>query len=202
MFYCFLELFEELEMYLLLEIICGICFEEQFRIDPICFYFEVPILRWFFFHVPAFAMLQEHYEAVMRRTLERSQRLEQRQKRWSWGGQSPDQDSRAGRDPLCMFVFSLSFIMHPLYNPACSELDFVLHAVGVKWSPEAIGQVSSLPVSVSQGSAPSCVSFCTPPWELYFPTGESDASVSSPVTIVVSSAPPEKPEKSAQGFVC
>ncbi|XP_024117753.1 MAP7 domain-containing protein 2 isoform X11 [Oryzias melastigma] len=66
---------------------------------------------------------KEHYEAVMRRTLERSQRLEQRQKRWSWGGQSPDQDSRAG---------------------------------------------------------------------------ESDASVSSPVTIVVSSAPPEKPEKSAQ----
>ncbi|XP_036066888.1 MAP7 domain-containing protein 2 isoform X17 [Oryzias melastigma] len=38
---------------------------------------------------------KEHYEAVMRRTLERSQRLEQRQKRWSWGGQSPDQDSRA-----------------------------------------------------------------------------------------------------------
>ncbi|XP_018588921.1 ensconsin-like isoform X10 [Scleropages formosus] len=29
---------------------------------------------------------KERYEAVMRRTLERSQRLEQRQKRWSWGG--------------------------------------------------------------------------------------------------------------------
>ncbi|XP_017562579.1 ensconsin isoform X8 [Pygocentrus nattereri] len=29
---------------------------------------------------------KEHYEAVMRRTMERSQRLEQRQKRWSWGG--------------------------------------------------------------------------------------------------------------------
>uniref|UniRef100_UPI00398EF888 ensconsin isoform X7 n=1 Tax=Pristiophorus japonicus TaxID=55135 RepID=UPI00398EF888 len=29
---------------------------------------------------------KEHYEAVMRRTLERSQRVEQRQKRWSWGG--------------------------------------------------------------------------------------------------------------------
>ncbi|XP_024117757.1 MAP7 domain-containing protein 2 isoform X15 [Oryzias melastigma] len=42
---------------------------------------------------------KEHYEAVMRRTLERSQRLEQRQKRWSWGGQSPDQDSRAARRP-------------------------------------------------------------------------------------------------------
>ncbi|XP_078810133.1 uncharacterized protein map7d3 isoform X17 [Oryzias latipes] len=38
---------------------------------------------------------KEHYEAVMRRTLERSQRVEQRQKRWSWGGLSPDQDSRA-----------------------------------------------------------------------------------------------------------
>ncbi|KAL7863233.1 hypothetical protein SRHO_G00122170 [Serrasalmus rhombeus] len=29
---------------------------------------------------------KEHYEAVMRRTMERSHRLEQRQKRWSWGG--------------------------------------------------------------------------------------------------------------------
>ncbi|XP_078025545.1 MAP7 domain-containing protein 2 isoform X14 [Epinephelus lanceolatus] len=37
---------------------------------------------------------KEHYEAVMRRTLERSQRLEQRQKRWSWGGLSTDSDGR------------------------------------------------------------------------------------------------------------
>ncbi|CAG09832.1 unnamed protein product, partial [Tetraodon nigroviridis] len=29
---------------------------------------------------------KEHFEAVMRRTQERSQRVEQRQKRWSWGG--------------------------------------------------------------------------------------------------------------------
>ncbi|TMS17026.1 Ensconsin [Larimichthys crocea] len=33
---------------------------------------------------------KEHYEAVMRRTLERSQRVEQRQKRWSWGGLDSD----------------------------------------------------------------------------------------------------------------
>ncbi|MED6247604.1 hypothetical protein ATANTOWER_009684 [Ataeniobius toweri] len=39
---------------------------------------------------------KEHYEAVMRRTLERSQRVEQRQKRWSWGGLSADQEGRAG----------------------------------------------------------------------------------------------------------
>nr|XP_046262292.1 ensconsin isoform X10 [Scatophagus argus] len=39
---------------------------------------------------------KEHYEAVMRRTLERSQRMEQRQKRWSWGGLSTDSDGRTG----------------------------------------------------------------------------------------------------------
>ncbi|XP_051944246.1 MAP7 domain-containing protein 2 isoform X11 [Hippocampus zosterae] len=39
---------------------------------------------------------KEHYEAVMRRTLERSQRADQRQKRWSWGGLSTDSDGRAG----------------------------------------------------------------------------------------------------------
>ncbi|XP_046906800.1 ensconsin isoform X7 [Hypomesus transpacificus] len=39
---------------------------------------------------------KEHYEAVMRRTLERSQRVEQRQKRWSWGGLSTDVDGRPG----------------------------------------------------------------------------------------------------------
>ncbi|KAM9412770.1 uncharacterized protein ACWYII_024876 isoform 13-T13 [Salvelinus alpinus] len=36
---------------------------------------------------------KEHYEAVMRRTLERSQRVEQKQKRWSWGGVS-ESDNR------------------------------------------------------------------------------------------------------------
>nr|XP_029515531.1 ensconsin-like isoform X1 [Oncorhynchus nerka] len=40
---------------------------------------------------------KEHYEAVMRRTLERSQRVEQKQKRWSWGGLS-ESDNRPG-DP-------------------------------------------------------------------------------------------------------
>ncbi|XP_065814565.1 ensconsin isoform X4 [Labrus bergylta] len=67
---------------------------------------------------------KEHYEAVMRRTLERSQRVEQRQKRWSWGGLSTDSDGR---------------------------------------------------------------------------TGDSDASASSPVTVVISPASPEKPPRSRQG---
>ncbi|KAB5571260.1 hypothetical protein PHYPO_G00222970 [Pangasianodon hypophthalmus] len=38
---------------------------------------------------------KEHYEAVMRRTMERSQRVEQRQKRWSWSGLT-DSDNRNG----------------------------------------------------------------------------------------------------------
>ncbi|KAK3563861.1 hypothetical protein QTP86_003736 [Hemibagrus guttatus] len=38
---------------------------------------------------------KEHYAAVMRRTMERSQRVEQRQKRWSWSGLS-DSDNRNG----------------------------------------------------------------------------------------------------------
>ncbi|XP_045885796.1 ensconsin isoform X4 [Micropterus dolomieu] len=38
---------------------------------------------------------KEHYEAVMRRTLERSNRVDQRQKRWSWGGLS-ESDGRTG----------------------------------------------------------------------------------------------------------
>ncbi|XP_037118212.1 ensconsin isoform X11 [Syngnathus acus] len=45
---------------------------------------------------------KEHYAAVMRRTLERSQRADQRQKRWSWGGLSTDSDGRAARkQPTC-----------------------------------------------------------------------------------------------------
>uniref|UniRef100_A0A667WN27 MAP7 domain containing 3 n=1 Tax=Myripristis murdjan TaxID=586833 RepID=A0A667WN27_9TELE len=42
---------------------------------------------------------KEHYEAVMRRTMERSQRVDQRQKRWSWGGLSSDSGGRTGKDP-------------------------------------------------------------------------------------------------------
>ncbi|KAM9376907.1 uncharacterized protein map7d3 isoform 10-T10 [Pholidichthys leucotaenia] len=37
---------------------------------------------------------KEHFEAVMRRTMERSHRVEQRQKRWSWGGLSSDSDGK------------------------------------------------------------------------------------------------------------
>ncbi|XP_044308581.1 MAP7 domain-containing protein 3 isoform X5 [Varanus komodoensis] len=38
---------------------------------------------------------KERYEAVVHRTLERSQRLETRQKRWSWGGSVTDSDGKS-----------------------------------------------------------------------------------------------------------
>ncbi|XP_051505160.1 ensconsin-like isoform X10 [Myxocyprinus asiaticus] len=57
---------------------------------------------------------KEHYEAVMRRTLERSQRVEQRQKRWSWGG-LPDSDNKNARRSLAAPVDSgvLSRLLTP-----------------------------------------------------------------------------------------
>lgn len=81
-------------------------------------------------------MLQEHYEAVMRRTLERSNRVDQRQKRWSWGGLS-ESDGRTGRGPFYAFkvqpvlfysIWLLSFTCHGAlksqlgYNKSCSPL--------------------------------------------------------------------------------
>ncbi|XP_052365123.1 ensconsin isoform X4 [Oncorhynchus keta] len=54
---------------------------------------------------------KEHYEAVMRRTLERSQRVEQRQKRWSWGGLS-ESDNRSG-DPDAGAASPVAIVISP-----------------------------------------------------------------------------------------
>ncbi|KAM9741079.1 uncharacterized protein map7d3 isoform 13-T13 [Menidia menidia] len=62
---------------------------------------------------------KEHYEAVMRRTLERSQRVEQRHKRWSWGGLIIDQDGRA-ECHLCPRSASAS-PLHPPRGPLRSR---------------------------------------------------------------------------------
>ncbi|XP_048370683.1 MAP7 domain-containing protein 3 isoform X5 [Sphaerodactylus townsendi] len=42
---------------------------------------------------------KEHYEAVVHRTLERNQRLETRQKRWSWSGSVTDSDGKTEPPP-------------------------------------------------------------------------------------------------------
>ncbi|XP_030001539.1 MAP7 domain-containing protein 3 isoform X14 [Sphaeramia orbicularis] len=62
---------------------------------------------------------KEHYEAVMRRTLERSQRVEQRQKRWSWGGLPTDSDGRT-ECHLCPRSASAS-PLHPPRGPVRSR---------------------------------------------------------------------------------
>ncbi|XP_066504697.1 ensconsin isoform X2 [Hoplias malabaricus] len=55
---------------------------------------------------------KEHYEAVMRRTIERSQRLEQRQKRWSWGG-LPDSDHKNGESDAGPISSPVSIVISP-----------------------------------------------------------------------------------------
>uniref|UniRef100_A0A8C2U0X7 MAP7 domain containing 3 n=1 Tax=Coturnix japonica TaxID=93934 RepID=A0A8C2U0X7_COTJA len=48
-----------------------------------------------FKHVTSIVLQEERHEAALHRTLERSQRLETRQKRWSWGGSvTPDSESK------------------------------------------------------------------------------------------------------------
>ncbi|CAM4613817.1 unnamed protein product [Leuciscus chuanchicus] len=55
---------------------------------------------------------KEHYEAVMRRTLERSQRVEQRQKRWSWGGLS-DSDNKNGQSDSGSSSSQIAIVISP-----------------------------------------------------------------------------------------
>ncbi|XP_052010504.1 ensconsin-like isoform X4 [Xyrauchen texanus] len=55
---------------------------------------------------------KEHYEAVMRRTLERNHRVEQRPKRWSWGG-LPDSDNKKGQSDSCSTSFPIAIVVSP-----------------------------------------------------------------------------------------
>ncbi|XP_059371613.1 ensconsin isoform X10 [Carassius carassius] len=55
---------------------------------------------------------KEHYEAVMRRTLERSQRVDQRQKRWSWSGLS-DSDNKNGQSDSGSTSTPIAIVISP-----------------------------------------------------------------------------------------
>ncbi|XP_059832645.1 ensconsin isoform X3 [Hypanus sabinus] len=68
---------------------------------------------------------KERYEAVMRRTIERSQRLEQRQKRWSWGGAvSTEKENPNGElDSSLTPPLSLSECPPPSSDPKASTED-------------------------------------------------------------------------------
>ncbi|XP_050983984.1 LOW QUALITY PROTEIN: ensconsin [Labeo rohita] len=70
---------------------------------------------------------KEHYEAVMRRTLERSQRVEQRQKRWSWGGLSDSEnkngqsDSGSTSSPIAIVISPASPATKPPRNQTSQD---------------------------------------------------------------------------------
>ncbi|KAM8849054.1 uncharacterized protein map7d3 isoform 20-T20 [Synchiropus picturatus] len=96
---------------------------------------------------------KEHYEAVMRRTLERSQRVEQRQKRWSWGGLSTDSDGR-GECQLCPRSASAS-PLHPPRGPVRSRSIDRQQKTGMTTSVSADGALSaSLSKQDKQVSSP------------------------------------------------
>lgn len=50
---------------------------------------------------------KERHEAVVRRTIERSQKPKQRQNRWSWGGALHNRINNTGKEGglLCLFPF-------------------------------------------------------------------------------------------------
>lgn len=56
---------------------------------------------------------QERLEAMMRRSLERSQQLEQKQKRWSWGGALA---AGSGRDGECNRLSALQILKCKTYT--------------------------------------------------------------------------------------
>lgn len=67
---------------------------------------------------------KERYEAALRRTLERSQRLEQRQKRWSWGGASTselDSKTSISRENSSTSVDLVDRIPSSTESPAANE---------------------------------------------------------------------------------
>ncbi|GCB65909.1 hypothetical protein scyTo_0004880 [Scyliorhinus torazame] len=85
----------------------------------------------------------ERHEAMMRRTLERSQQLEQRQKRWSWGGVgSPGAGSRDGESentPSTPVGLSVS-INSPTQPVAVDAVD----CISVSSSPHKTNSKSTL----------------------------------------------------------
>uniref|UniRef100_A0A4W3IBG1 MAP7 domain-containing protein 2-like protein n=1 Tax=Callorhinchus milii TaxID=7868 RepID=A0A4W3IBG1_CALMI len=81
-----------------------------------------------------FEVERERHEAIMRRTLERSQQLEQRQKRWSWGGAgSTGTGSRDVADRLSASAMNLPKQMDPPVSKRLSS-----SAAAITHSPERV----------------------------------------------------------------
>ncbi|XP_038658736.1 MAP7 domain-containing protein 2-like isoform X6 [Scyliorhinus canicula] len=87
--------------------------------------------------------LWERHEAMMRRTLERSQQLEQRQKRWSWGGVgSPGAGSRDGESENTPSIpVSLSVSINPPTQPVAFD---AVDCISVSNSPHKTNSKSTI----------------------------------------------------------
>ncbi|XP_038658732.1 MAP7 domain-containing protein 2-like isoform X3 [Scyliorhinus canicula] len=86
---------------------------------------------------------KERHEAMMRRTLERSQQLEQRQKRWSWGGVgSPGAGSRDGESENTPSIpVSLSVSINPPTQPVAFD---AVDCISVSNSPHKTNSKSTI----------------------------------------------------------
>uniref|UniRef100_A0AAY4CMC4 MAP7 protein n=1 Tax=Denticeps clupeoides TaxID=299321 RepID=A0AAY4CMC4_9TELE len=92
---------------------------------------------------------KEHYEEVMRRTIERSQRLEQRQKRWSWGGLS-DGDSKAvdKRSISTTNLKQVDLVISKHLSSSASLLN--THDKSLKWRSSSLNRLPSSFVQVTR----------------------------------------------------
>lgn len=74
-------------------------------------------------------VLKERHEAVVRRTIERSQKPKQRQNRWSWGGALHNRINNTGKEGglLCLPV-SLPRQPTGIYFPSSERKDDSVYA--------------------------------------------------------------------------
>ncbi|XP_067242813.1 ensconsin isoform X11 [Chanodichthys erythropterus] len=111
---------------------------------------------------------KEHYEAVMRRTLERSHRVEQRQKRWSWGGLSDSDNKNDKRSSSTtnlkqtdsviskrLSSSSATLINSPDKSPNLKKRSSSLSRVGAKTQPATKPEKSTADESARRSLAPA-----------------------------------------------
>ncbi|KAG5853070.1 hypothetical protein ANANG_G00069220 [Anguilla anguilla] len=93
---------------------------------------------------------KEHYEAVVRRTLERSQRLEHRQKRWSWGGGITADAENGSADKRCTSTMNLKPPGDSLISKRLSSSSATLINSSDKRPKRRSSSLNRLPSNASQ----------------------------------------------------
>ncbi|TRZ08100.1 hypothetical protein HGM15179_019008, partial [Zosterops borbonicus] len=116
---------------------------------------------------------QERYEAVLHRTLERNQRLETRQKRWSWGGSvTPDSEGKTGKQHST-FVKQSEIGMLSSRRSQLSPLDSSVISRLLAPTQASLARSKSAATLSADGQDPSESHLC--------PRSASASSINSPV---------------------